>query len=98
MTMYISFLDSNDFIGDTHILPLTTGLSIPGGRCVNIPTIQDFALEGDHDFSVTISAISPSGVITIGTPSTHSITINDDGGKLFSASKSPIFITYLRHL
>ena len=43
--------------------------------------IQDGLAEGDHGFSINIASTSLSAV-TVGTPGTTSVTIDDDDGML----------------
>jgi len=48
--------------------------------CVNISIPQDFALEGDHEFTIHLSALSPD-VVTIGSPANATVVIADDESK-----------------
>lgn len=45
---------------------------------VSIDTVDDLAVEGAETFTVKLA--SPSGVLTLGTPNSHVITITDDDG------------------
>ena len=45
---------------------------------VNISTVDDNALEGDHSFTVFISSTDPN--VTIGNLSAQEVTINDNEG------------------
>ena len=53
----------------------------PLEECVMIETVDDDALEGNHDFSVRVDRISPDGVVTANWES-FTVTITDaaDGG------------------
>ena len=48
--------------------------------CINISIPQDFALEGDHEFTVRLSTVSPD-VVTIGSPTDAEVVITDDESK-----------------
>ena len=48
--------------------------------CINITIPQDFALEGDHEFTVRLSTLSPD-VVTIGSPADAEVVIADDESK-----------------
>jgi len=48
--------------------------------CINISIPQDLALEGDHEFTVHLSALSPD-VVTIGSPANATVVIADDESK-----------------
>jgi len=48
--------------------------------CINISIPQDLALEGDHEFTIHLSALSPD-VVTIGSPANATVVIADDESK-----------------
>jgi len=48
--------------------------------CIDINIPQDFALEGDHEFTVRLSTVSPD-VVTIGSPTDAEVVIADDESK-----------------
>ena len=48
--------------------------------CINIGIPQDSALEGDHEFTVQLSTLSPD-VVTIGSPANATVVIADDESK-----------------
>ena len=48
--------------------------------CINISIPQDSALEGDHEFTVHLSTVSPD-VVTIGSPTDAEVVITDDESK-----------------
>ena len=52
--------------------------------CAMISTIDDFILEGDHDFTVAIDSFVPSTTVTVGGANSFDITITDaaDGMKI----------------
>ena len=45
--------------------------------CVNISILQDLVLEGDHEFGVEVTSVTPS-VVMLGMPSEETVTILDD--------------------
>ena len=45
-------------------------------RCVTFGIVDDTALEGDHDFTVTITDVGSFAMI--GTPSISTVTIDDN--------------------
>ena len=49
--------------------------------CVDVPITSDTELEGDHDFTVTITSAGSTPHASIGTPSVSTITIKDDESK-----------------
>ena len=49
--------------------------------CVDVPITSDTELEGDHDFTVTITSAGNTPHASIGTPSVSTITIKDDESK-----------------
>ena len=72
-----------DFTTVSVPLLFNTGSMFTLSNCISIPTVNDFILEGDHDFSVQVTSIDPPGAVTA-TPDTFGITIRDaaDGGLL----------------
>jgi len=48
--------------------------------CINISVPQDSALEGDHEFTIQLSTLSPD-VVTIGSPANAMVVLADDEGK-----------------
>ena len=62
-------------------LLFNSGSTFTLSNCISIPTVNDFILEGDHDFSVQVTSIDPPGAVTA-TPDTFAVTIRDaaDGG------------------
>ena len=56
-------------------------MSISGSlACINITIRQDAALEGDHGFSIQLSALSPD-VVTVDSPASAEIIIAGDESK-----------------
>ena len=53
-------------------------------ECVNITTIDDEALEGDHDFSISLSSSSLEDNVQLSTQSVTAV-INDNDSKLRSS-------------
>ena len=61
------------------------GTPLPSVGCVDpgISTFEDNILEGDHEFTATITETSadPTTIITISAPSTQTVVIQDDESK-----------------
>ena len=57
-------------------LLFNTGSTFTLSNCISVPTVNDFILEGDHDFSVQVTSIDPPGAVTA-TPDTFAVTIRD---------------------
>ena len=56
-------------------------MSVSGSlACINITILEDDALEGDHGFSIQLSALSPD-VVTRGSPPSAEIVIADNESK-----------------
>ena len=62
----------------------TQGASIPSAQCASISTVPDTQLEGDHDFTATISGVTTQLATVVTTIATSSsiVQINDDDGKM----------------
>ena len=58
----------------------TVGTTFPAIQCINISTTEDYFLEGDHEFTVSIVSTTLNNAVTISAPSTHVVTIDDDDG------------------
>jgi len=77
--------------------------------CINISIPQDSALEGDHEFTVQLSTLSPD-VVTIGSPANVEVVIADDeskcewvahiisAGSTFMYMYTGIFVNMIRRL
>ena len=64
-------------------------------ECVNITTIDDEALEGDHDFSISLTSSSLEDSVVLSAQSVTAV-INDNESKFsFSESVSCISATFL---
>ena len=53
--------------------------TFPLTKCINISTAFDDFYEGDETFSVYVSDFDPTGVLSIGSPFEHTVTIIDAG-------------------
>ena len=71
----------DDFVAGPYEIAFTEGDTPPLTECVEISTIEDQVLEGDHYFSVTIEDIAPEEAVDISGESDFKITITDDDGK-----------------
>ena len=49
--------------------------------CVDVPITSDTELEGDHDFTVTITSAGSAPHAIIGAPAVSTVTIKDDESK-----------------
>ena len=59
------------------------GATFPLSGCITgIPTVDDNALEGDHEFSVSIDSVTPNDAVTFNPADTHVVTIIDNDGML----------------
>ena len=59
------------------------GATFPLMGCITgIPTVDDDALEGDHEFSVSIDSVTPNDAVTFDPADTHVVTIIDNDGML----------------
>ena len=77
-------IDVNDYTGPTATAMFAQGASIPSLQCASISTVQDTQLEGDHDFTATISGVTTqlATAVTTIAPSSSIVQINDDEGKM----------------
>ena len=53
-------------------------------RCTTLSTIDDDDYEENHQFTVELRVISNDSIITLGSPSVSTITIQDNFGTLLS--------------
>ena len=68
----------------------TSGSPDGAQQSVDIVIIDDAALEGDHDFTVELISINPSGSnVMIGMQSNTTVTITDNDGKVSFACTDP---------
>jgi hypothetical protein len=71
--------DGSASAGSDYTAQPTTELVFPPGvtqRTINVPLIDDTTVEDDETFTVTLS--NATGDITLGSPSTATVTIQDD--------------------
>ena len=62
--------------GGEHVISYSEG-EIPVAKCLTFDILEDGILEGDHEFTVSISHVQPNWAL--GTPSVATITIIDNG-------------------
>ena len=64
-------------------MSFTAGTTFPLNGCITeIPTVDDNALEGDHEFTVYIGNVTPNDGVAFDPADTHVVTIIDDDGML----------------
>ena len=49
-------------------------------QCIEVTVTDDDIFEGDQQFTVTIDSVSPSSVASIDSPSSLTVTIQDNNG------------------
>ena len=76
-----SISDENDFTHQTYTEVFTVGTVFPDIQCIDISTTEDDFLEGDHEFTVSIVSTTLNNAVTISSPSTHVVTIDDNDGE-----------------
>ena len=77
-------LDEDDFPHPvTATVTFSNGVSLPSTQSVDIAITEDSMLEGDHEFTLTITETSadPTEIVTITAPSTQTVMIDDDESK-----------------
>ena len=77
-------IGTNDFIGSTAMAVLAQSTIIPSTQCASISTVDDSELEGNHDFTATISGFTSNlaGVVSSMAPLSSTVQINDNDGKM----------------
>ena len=76
--------DQQDFsgpvgMGQDIIITFTDGSTLTSTLCADIETAEDTILEGDNDFTVSISSVNPDSGVTISDgSSSHDVVILDD--------------------
>ena len=82
--LYIIFAVSpDDFAANTYTVSFAAGDTFPLMGCISgIPTVDDDALEGDHEFSVSIDSVTPNDAVSFDSTATHVVTIIDNDGML----------------
>ena len=58
---------------------MTVDDTFPLTKCIVISTTTDAVFEANHTFSVYIIDMDPEGILTIGEPLEHTVTIIDAG-------------------
>ena len=81
---FYSFLTVEDYalpINDTNSFTVTFGVGSGDGtvETAMIPAVEDTAVEGDHEFTVSIQSTSPQTIL--GIPSSLTATIIDNNCK-----------------
>ena len=66
---------------ETSSVIFTAGLAPVEPKCFTTDILDDSLLEGDHDFSVTITDITGSAVLDTRSSSTTVIIDDDEGNK-----------------
>ena len=74
------FLGPDDYTAGPYEITFSAGDTFMLMGCAMIPTADDDILEGDHEFSVGVGAISPDGAVTVTGPNAV-VTITDDDGR-----------------
>ena len=75
-----SISDGDDFTHQMYTEVFTVGTTLPATQYIEISTAEDDFLEGDHEFTVSIVSTTLNDAVTISSPSTHVVTIDDDDG------------------
>jgi len=79
--LYSLAVESDDYVVPVPFEVTFDATSMSGSlACINISIPQDFALEGDHQFTVHLSTLSPD-IVTIGSPLYTTVVIADDESK-----------------
>ena len=81
--VYIHLLQSSampdDFMPpDPFMVVFPSGTSMNTSVYINITIFDDDVLECDHDFTVSINSTSSMGNVTVGMPSSVTVTIQED--------------------
>ena len=63
-------------------LTFTSGVGVNVPSCATFGIIDDNNLEFDHEFTVTLSSVTPAGPVLSSISSTTTVTITDDEGIL----------------
>ena len=75
---YSLAVENDDYVVPTPFEVTFDIMSTSGSlACINISIPQDSALEGDHEFSIQLSTLSPD-VVTIDSPADAEVVIADD--------------------
>ena len=90
-----SISDENDFTHQTYTGVFTVGTIFRDTLCIDISTTEDDFLEGDHEFTVSIVSIIPNDAVTISSPTTHVVTIDDDDGAYAAFFSCKSYHTYV---
>ena len=72
-----------DFNPPNATVTFSSGQS-PTSQCINVNIISDDNFEGDHNFQVELTSISPA--VAMGTGATATIIIQDDDSKCLKSS------------
>ena len=72
--------DGDDFTHQMYTEVFILGTTFSDIQCIDISTTEDDFLEGDHEFIVSIVSTTLNNAVTISSPSTHVVTIDDNDG------------------
>ena len=72
----------------------TLGVPLPTQGCTSIATVDDMNVEGPHDFTVQITAVSLPNSVTIESPSQQNAIIIDNDGTLAVLEYTHIYSMY----
>ena len=78
-SLLVSLGADNDYTAGQYEITFMAGDTFDLMGCVDIPTIDDMVLEGDHDFIVSVYDITPDGAVTASGDFTVTITDAADG-------------------
>ena len=59
------------------------GVILPNTSCINITTIDDYNVEGDQEFTVSISEINLVNNVALLEPFIQTATLTDNDGMLY---------------
>ena len=76
---FLFTVDGPDFMEPNYFnVTFVESTSVDTSECVVIPTVNDMNLEGDHNFTVSITFATPT-TITIGTSGVTATLLDDEG-------------------
>ena len=88
-------VENDDYVAGPHTVVFNTlGVPLPTQGCTSIATINDVNVEGPHDFTVQITAVSLPNSVTIESPSQQNAIIIDNDGTLAVLEYTHIYSMY----